>query len=200
MPHIPGTRAGSLNASVPVRHTCTTGTAAFSPQTLQLQARFTPKQEALENVPRAGHFSVAPWRGLLAAAGCTARAAAAAADERGAGAGEHAGGSSWSGGTWQATVGAPGPSAPLGSEQRCSQGGRRMGMARGFRIAQGKCLYPSPRAWGMPNIGLCRNATRNAEWKACCIPPGSPTPTTPWVLGPSDLLCSLGTLGLTVPG
>lgn len=200
MPHIAGIRAGSLNASVPLRHTCNTGTAAFSPQTLQLQARFTSQQEALENIPQAGRSSVAPWRVPLAAAGCTARAAAAAADGRGAGAGERAGGSSWLGGTWQATVGVPGPSAPLGNEQRCSQGGRRMGMARGLRIAQGNCRYPSPRVWGMPNTGLCRNATRNAERKGCHPPLGSPTPTTPWVLGPSDLLCSLHTLGLTVPG
>lgn len=99
MLHVPGTRAGSLNTSITLRRTCHTGTAAFSPQTLQLQARFMAKQEVLENIPRAGHSSAAPWRGLLAAAGCTARAAAAAADGRGAGAGERAGGSSWSGGT-----------------------------------------------------------------------------------------------------
>lgn len=54
---------------------------------------------------------------LLAVAGCTARAAAAAADGRGAGAGEHAAGSSGSGGTWQATVGELGPSAPLQNKQ-----------------------------------------------------------------------------------
>jgi len=152
MPHILGTRAGSLQASIPLRHTCNTGTAALPPLTLQLQACFTPKKAALENVPRAGHSSAAPWRGPLAAAGCTAHAAVAAADGRGAGAGERAGGSSWLGGTWRAIVGVPGPSAPLGNEHRCSQGGRRMGMARGFRIAQGKRLYPNPRAWGMTNI------------------------------------------------
>lgn len=133
----------------------------------QLQAHFTSKEKAPENIPRAGRSSVAPWRGPPAAAGCTARAAAAAADGRGAGAGERAGGSSWSGGTWQATVGVLGPSAPLGNEQRCSQGGRRMGTARGFGIAQDECLYPSPRVWGMPNIRLCRNAIRNAEGKGC---------------------------------
>lgn len=99
MLHIPGTRAGSLKTSISLRRTCHTGTAAFSPQTLQIQAHFMAKQEVLENIPRAGHSSAAPWRGLLAAAGCIARAAAAAADGRGAGAGERAGGSSWSGGT-----------------------------------------------------------------------------------------------------
>lgn len=71
------------------------------------------KQEVLENIPRAAHSSAAPWRGLPAAAGCRARAAAAAADGRAAGAGERAGESSWSGGTWQATAGVPGPSALL---------------------------------------------------------------------------------------
>lgn len=83
-----------------------------TPQTAQLWA-FTSKPDALQDVPRAERSAGAPWRVLLAAAGCTARAAAAAADGRGAGAGERAAGSSGSGGTWQATAGEPGPSAPL---------------------------------------------------------------------------------------
>lgn len=116
MPHIPGTRAGRPNAPVPLTH--------LQLQTPQLQARFTSKEEAPENIPRAGHSSVAPWRGPPAAAGCRAHAAEAAADEREAEAGERAEESSWSGGTWRATVGVPGPSAPLGNEQRCSQAGR----------------------------------------------------------------------------
>lgn len=62
-------------------------------------------------------------------------------------------------------------------------------MSRGFRITQGKCLNPYPREWGMPNTRLCKNAMG----KACRLPLGSPTPTIPWVLGPSDWLCFLGT-------
>lgn len=181
MPHIPGTRAGSLNASVPLRHTCNTGTAAFSPQTLQLQACFMLKQEALENIPRAGHSFVAPWHGPLAAAGCTAHAAAAAADERVAGAGEHAGGSSWSGGTWRATVEVPGPSAPLGNEQRCSQGGRRMGMTRGFRIAQDKFLPQSQsvrdaKHWAMQkcNQKCTRESMLTSPWQSHSHHPTGP--------------------------
>lgn len=71
-----------------------------------------------------------------------------------------------------------------------------MGMAKGFRMAQGKCLYPSPRVWGTRNIKLCRNAAE----KACCLLLNSSTAITPWVLGPRASLCSLDTLGLTVPG